>query len=147
MLLSFGNFCRLFHVLKLGGINNKPNKMPIKKEDTDRKKEQFLISLERNMNNISKTCKKLKMSRTQFYEWCKTDSDFSEAVKWVEEGLKDMAEEANYRNIKEGNVPSIIYYLKTKCKDRGYIEKTINETTIKGSGINIDIVLPDGDVK
>ena len=72
---------------------------------------------------------------------------FSEAVSYIGEELLDMAESTLYSLIKEKNVPSTIFYLKTKGKRRGYIEKSESEVTHKGDAINIDIVLPKGDVE
>ena len=53
----------------------------------------------------------------------------------VDEGSIDFAETMLHKNIRDGNVPSIIFYLKTKGKKRGYIEQTNFDHTIGESQI------------
>lgn len=50
------------------------------------------------------------------------------------ENIGDLAESMLIKNIQSGDNTSIIFYLKTKCKNRGYIEKTQTEHSgeIKG---------------
>ena len=52
-----------------------------------------------------------------------------EAVDGALENLKDIAEHELARNITQGNMTAIMFFLKTKAKDRGYVEKVEQEHT------------------
>ena len=72
---------------------------------------------------VTDACKKVKLSRNTFYKYLKEDPDFKAAVLELEEVALDTAESALFNQIKEGNVTSIIFYLKTKGRRRGYVER------------------------
>jgi transposase-like protein len=94
---------------------------PIKKETV---KNNFVELFTSNACNVSECCKKVGISRNTFYEWKKYDKSFAERIKEAEEGLIDFAESMLYKGIKEGKTTEIIFFLKTKGKSRGYVEKT-----------------------
>lgn len=96
-------------------------------------KKRALQALEKNLGNISKACKEAKISRKQFYEWAK-EEEFKEQIKEAGEVALDFVEDQAIERIKgiknaKGNYivhPSdtmIIFYLKTKGKSRGYVER------------------------
>lgn len=99
------------------------------KEQTDKsytipqKKKRFIEALEKKLGNISDACKAMNMSRQTFYDWKEQDDDFKEDVENVKEGLLDLAESKLLENIKKNENIAIIFFLKTKGKQRGYIEK------------------------
>lgn len=86
-------------------------------------KEIFLQKLEKSAGVMVHACKALNIDRTTIYQWRKEDEEFNAKIEEVEEICLDMAETALWRNINAGDTPSIIFYLKTKGKKRGYIEK------------------------
>jgi hypothetical protein len=51
------------------------------------------------------------------YETCK------QAVFDAKEEMKDLAEGKLYQNINKNDTTSIIFFLKTQAKDRGYVER------------------------
>jgi len=62
------------------------------------------------------------------YEWRKADPEFDKAVKEAvkqshENGL-DLAESQLIKKINQGETTPIIFYLKTKGRNRGYIERS-----------------------
>lgn len=73
--------------------------------------------------NVSETCKALNLSRSQFYEWLNKNQKFRNSVNEIRETVKDNVESALYKNALEGNVVAQIFFLKTQCKDRGYVER------------------------
>ena len=104
------------------------------KEET---KAKLLVSLNNSFGNISKACEKLKISRRTFYNYIQEDKEFKEAVEEIEESLIDLGESELYNQITEGNVTAIIFFLKTKGKKRGYVERTefvnkIDEVDLSG---------------
>jgi hypothetical protein len=51
------------------------------------------------------------------------DLDYATAIKDIENVTLDFAESKLHEQIRTGNVASIIFFLKTKGKVRGYIER------------------------
>jgi hypothetical protein len=92
--------------------------------DTIKKKEEFLEAYESKANNVSLACKAVGISRQTYYNWLTDDPAFSSEVKNIDEAMLDYAETALYKQIKDGNTTSLIFYLKTKGKKRGYVERT-----------------------
>ena len=99
--------------------NTKTNRTNRTKND----KKKFLEIFEKKACHISNTCKSINIGRQTYYDWVNDDKEFAQAVDDVKESLNDDTEDALMVAIKDGNVTAIIFRLKTKCKDRGYIEK------------------------
>ena len=91
---------------------------------TNRNKIRMLEELKRSMGIVSLACDKANLSRTQFYKWLKEDDDFRQKYEEIEERQIDFVESRLFQNIKNGDATSIIFYLKTKGKKRGYQEET-----------------------
>jgi hypothetical protein len=97
----------------------------------DNNKKNFLEAYEKSLGNISHACKKANISRQSYYNWVKDDGDFAEAVRAVNEQSVDTAETVLKELIvKEKNVTAVIFYLKTKGRDRGYGDQA--EINLKG---------------
>jgi len=91
--------------------------------NTAEKKEQFL-ELYRDLHcNVSETCRAMGMSRRTFYNWRNASKRFESAVADVEEELIDFAESKLRSRIDKEDTIAIIFFLKTKGKRRGYMEK------------------------
>lgn len=97
--------------------------MSVKQNTTVQNKKKVLEALEKTLGIVTTACKKCNISRTQFYIWVKEDAEFSKAVDSVEGMALDFAESKLMENIGSKKETSIIFYLKTKGKKRGYIEK------------------------
>lgn len=91
---------------------------------TDILKRSLLEALEKSLGIVTSACKSVGCSRETFYKYCKEDDDFKVKVKELENVALDFAESQLHKQIKEGNPSSTIFYLKTKGKNRGYIEKS-----------------------
>lgn len=95
-------------------------------------KKKFLEAFERNLGNISASCKAANISRMAYYDWMKGDDEFKIEVDALKEAQLDLAESALKKQIVNGNTTAIIFYLKTQAKDRGYVERM--ETTGEQGG-------------
>ena len=95
---------------------------------TRKRKSAFLDVMEKSLCNVSTSCTKIGISRNCFYDWMKTDPLFKERITDVQEANVDFGETMLLKNVREGKETSIIFYLKTKGKDRGYIERAENVT-------------------
>ena len=95
---------------------------------TEQHKKAVLVALEKTLGVVTSACKTAGVGRTQFYSWLKDDPDFKEAVKEIGDVALDFAETQLHKQIAGGNSTSTIFYLKTKGKDRGYVERRELET-------------------
>lgn len=86
-------------------------------------KANFLSALEKTLGVVQTACKKTGISRTTYYNWRSKDEAFAKAVDEVQNVALDFAEDALFTSIQKGNVAAIIFYLKTKGKERGYVER------------------------
>ena len=102
-------------------------------------KKAMIEALEKSLGIVTTACKNVGIDRRTHYRWLKDDQDYKEAVESVEDIALDFAESQLHKQIKEGNPTSTIFYLKTKAKRRGYIERQEihQETTYKSLDINI----------
>ena len=87
------------------------------------KKEAFLMALKNNLGHISKSCKAANIHRRTYYSWIDKDEQFKQDCDDVSEGLIDLVESKLLENINNNDNTCIIFFLKTKGKSRGYIEK------------------------
>jgi hypothetical protein len=99
----------------------------------DKDKKAIIEALEQSCGVVSTACAAINFPRSTFYKWLNEDPDFKAAVDEVQEYALDVAESALQKLIKEGETAAIIFYLKTKGKKRGFIEK-----------VEQDIRYPDG---
>jgi len=111
--------------------------MPTKTNKTVHNKKRVLEALQKTLGIVTSACKMVDVSTTQFYHWIKTDEDFAQAVKMVDDVALDFAESKLLENIKGKKETSIIFYLKTKGKKRGYIEKQEIDHTTRGESLNL----------
>ena len=99
--------------------------MPRKsKVQIERIMDRFPAVLALNAGNISDSCRKMKISRTQYHDLYNKDKAFALACDNVQEALLDFTESQAMKLIEEKNTAMIIFYLKTKGKSRGYVERT-----------------------
>lgn len=117
----------------------------------DNNKKEILEALEQYNGIVSTACNNIGLARSTFYDWLSKDEDFKAAVGDIQEVAIDFVESKLMEKINGVKVagpkgaiydvpPSdtaIIFYLKTKGKKRGYVEKTevehsgnINQVTI-----------------
>jgi len=87
------------------------------------KKESVLKALEKSFGVVTVACKNAEVPRSTFYKWVKEDKEFAKDVKDIANIALDFAESQLYKQIGKGNVTSTIFYLKTKGKGRGYVER------------------------
>jgi len=90
--------------------------------NTDEGKRTFLEIFNKKLGNVKAACEASNISRGTYYKWVENDKEFAENAHNVFEGLKDMAETKLQQAIHAGKTAELIFFLKTKCQDRGYIE-------------------------
>jgi len=93
-------------------------------------KEAMLQALESTLGVVSPACELAGISRQTHYDWLKDDEEYAQQVKALEDVAIDFAESSLHSQIKDKNPTSTIFYLKTKGKKRGYVEKQEVESNI-----------------
>lgn len=96
---------------------------------TEQHKKAIIEALEKSLGVVTTACKKVGIGRTQFYQWLKDDKEFAEQVDDIQNIALDFAESQLHKQIGEGNTSATIFYLKTKGKNRGYIQRVEQEHT------------------
>ena len=100
------------------------------------KKEKLLKALQETQGLIYHACKKAgNISRSTYYRYVREDPEFAKAVEDIKEAQVDYVEGQLIKNISKGKETSIIFYLKSKAKNRGYTEKSLLDVTSGGKSI------------
>lgn len=118
-------------------------------------KKAMIEALKKSLGIVSTACESCEISRQTHYRWLQEDEKYKEEVEDITEAAIDFVESKLYEKIDgiemakevDGDTvyytlpPSdtaIIFYLKTKAKKRGYIEKSEIDQKTEHSG-SIDI--------
>lgn len=91
--------------------------------NTDILKKAMLEALEKSLGIVTTACKTVGISRETHYRWLREDEAYKESVDSIADLTLDFVESQLHRQIQNGEVTSTIFYLKTKGKKRGFIEK------------------------
>lgn len=86
-------------------------------------KKRLLIALEKHLGVVSSACNEVGISRTTYYDYYNKDSKFKNQVDELQNVALDFVESKLFNQIHNDNPTSTIFYLKTKGKKRGYIER------------------------
>lgn len=108
--------------------------------EQDKAKERFLKHFETSKGVISIACKKSRISRQTYYNWIKQDNDFKEKVHDISEEQIDYVESKLIENIEKNDTTAIIFYLKTKAKERGYTDKTQVEVSTSPQDLFLNLM-------
>ena len=95
------------------------------------KKKAMLAALVKTMGNVTQAAKIAGIDRRTHYKWIDADEAYRAQVEDVPEQVLDFVEAKLLQNISKGKETSTIFYLKTKGKGRGYVEKQEREITVK----------------
>jgi len=90
---------------------------------TDILKKAMLEALEKSLGIVTTACKQVGIHRSTYYDWFNNDSAFKRQVEDIQNICLDFSESALLKLIEEGNVSATIFYLKTKGKKRGFVER------------------------
>ena len=85
---------------------------------------------EKKAGNLASTASALNIDRTTLWKMRKENPMLEERLKAIDEGLIDFAESKLLKAISEGNITGIIFFLKTKGKNRGYVERVEQDVNV-----------------
>lgn len=88
-----------------------------------KQKVEFIDAFAKSLALVASACRKVGITRATFYNWYNEDKEFAEKIDEIKELSKDSVEARIYSKIKDGDTAMIIFYAKTKMKDRGYVER------------------------
>lgn len=86
-------------------------------------KKALLDALQASLGVVTTACQKVGCDRSTFYKYVNEDEEFAEAVSELSNVSLDFAESQLFKRMQDGSDAAIIFYLKTKGKQRGYVER------------------------
>lgn len=92
-------------------------------DKTNTLKRAMIVALEFSLGIVSNACKEVGINRSTHYDWMKSDEEYKKEVDSIQDIALDFAESKLFRQIDAENMTATIFYLKTKGKARGYVEK------------------------
>ena len=102
------------------GNGNGTNGLSKKREDTCAR---IIKSLHESQGLLTLAARKAGVSYTTVKRYAAEFPSVHDAVQEAKESMLDFAEGKLYQKIRDGDTASIIFYLKTQGKGRGYIER------------------------
>lgn len=88
---------------------------------------------------ITTIAKRLGCTRGNVYALMNKYPTVKQAILDEKDEMKDFAEAQLFQNIKDGKETSLIFYLKTQAKDRGYIERQ-ELTGANGAPLQVEFI-------
>ena len=88
----------------------------------DAQKKAMIQALEKSLGIVTSACKVVGIARQTHYNWME-DEQYKAAVEELGDVALDFAESKLHKLIDSGNPAATIFYLKTKGKERGYVER------------------------
>lgn len=83
----------------------------------------MLEALRKSLGIVTTACQNVGISRVTHYEWLNTDPEYKKSVEALDDVVLDFVESKLHTSINNGSDTATIFFLKTKGKKRGYIEK------------------------
>jgi hypothetical protein len=102
------------------------------------KQKTFLDALALHYGNVTKACQATRVGRRTHYDWTQQNESYKTYVNDISETKIDFVEDKLKQNIESGDTTAIIFFLKTKGKGRGYIEKTEQDLNLRNAPSVID---------
>tara|TARA_R110000765_G_scaffold344812_1_gene435108 strand:- start:605 stop:949 length:345 start_codon:yes stop_codon:yes gene_type:complete len=103
------------------------------------KKEALLQALEKSLGVVTTACKQLDISRATYYRWLSEDKEFNKSAKEIQDVALDFVESKLFEQIQDSSTAATIFYLKTKGKKRGYVERSELDLTSGEEPVKINV--------
>jgi hypothetical protein len=92
-------------------------------ERTTIKKRAMIEALKSFLGVVTPACEQAQITRETHYNWLRDDPSYKKEVEGLETMRFDFVENCMIKGIRKGNAALIIFFAKTKMRDRGYIER------------------------
>jgi hypothetical protein len=96
----------------------------IKRNSTEVIKAAMIEALTKSLGIVTTACKQVEISRETHYRWMQEDEKYKSDVEDISDVALDFAESMLHKQIEAKDTAATIFYLKTKGKRRGYIERS-----------------------
>ena len=100
-------------------------------DKTDTIKKKLLVALEKSLGVVTTACKNVGVHRSTYCDYCNNDPEFKKGVDDIQNVAIDFAESQLHKQIQDGNTSATIFFLKTKGKKRGYVERQEVQEVVK----------------
>jgi hypothetical protein len=90
------------------------------------KKQAMLEALKKTFGVVTQAAELAGIERTTHYKWLESDPEYKQAFEQMPDIALDFVESQAYKGIEDGDKSLIIFYLKTKGRKRGYVERSEN---------------------
>jgi hypothetical protein len=87
------------------------------------KKRSMMKALEGSLGVITTACKSIGITRQTHYNWLANDPVYKKFSDGMQDMALDFAESQLHKQILDGNPTATIFFLKTKGRNRGYVER------------------------
>jgi hypothetical protein len=94
-------------------------------------KKQIENAIEGSAGIKTVIARKAGISRVSLWKYLKHWPELEDLIQDEAEQVKDEAEAQIIKQIRSGNTPVLIFFAKTKMKDRGYVEKQEIDVDLK----------------
>lgn len=94
------------------------------------RQEMFLEHFRKSHGIVSYACQQTGITRACYYKWRDSDPKFKERAEEIEEETIDIVESKLFSAINNDDLTAIIFYLKTKGKKRGYVERVEQDVNV-----------------
>ena len=102
---------------------------------TDIQKKAMIEALEKSLGIVTTACKTVGIARSTHYEWIEKDEAYKKEVESISDMVIDFAESKLHKLIDGGDTSATIFYLKTKGKKRGYIERVEQDVKLNAPNL------------
>ncbi len=87
-------------------------------------KNKMIKALEETLGVVTSAARRCNIARSTHYDWMTNDPEYKRQVEDIQDLTLDFVESQLHKQIQDGEVASTIFYMKTKGKRRGYVERT-----------------------
>jgi hypothetical protein len=102
--------------------------------NTNIQKKAMITALEKSLGIVTTACKSVGINRATHYDWYNSDKKYKIEVDAIQDIALDFAESKLHKLIDQNDTTATIFYLKTKGKKRGFVERIENEHTGANGG-------------
>jgi len=93
--------------------------------------ERIVAAIKGSNGLLTLAARKAGLNYSTVWRYSQDFATVKQAMQEAKESMTDFAEGKLFKKIKDGDTTAIIFYLKTKGRDRGYIEKQEVESLVK----------------
>lgn len=87
-------------------------------------KRALVAAMTKSLGIVTQACTALGISRDTYYSYYNNDKAFKKEIDDIQNVALDFVEGQLLKQINKGEVSSTIFYLKTKGKNRGFVERS-----------------------